>query len=80
MKNAANFLEFWRPKLQLKQKIPALSCITSQNGQTHFKNLAAFSARFFKVSDYFGTLYFKWLIFFQAIASKSHKSALFGKE
>ena len=26
-----------------------------QNGQTHFKNLAAFAARFLNVSDHFGT-------------------------
>ena len=32
----------------------------SQNGQTHFKNLAAFTARFLK-SDNFGTLCMKGL-------------------
>ena len=33
----------------------------SQNGQTHFKNLAAFAARFLNVSDHFGTLCIKGL-------------------
>ena len=32
-----------------------------QNGQTHFKNLAAFASRFFKVCDHFGTLRIKGL-------------------
>ena len=33
----------------------------SQNGQRHFKNLAAIAAKIFKVSDYFGTLCIKGL-------------------
>ena len=33
----------------------------SQNGQTHFKNLAATAARFLKFSDHFGTLCIKEL-------------------
>ena len=33
----------------------------SQNGQTHFKNLAAFAARFQSMSDHFGTLCIKGL-------------------
>ena len=33
----------------------------SQNGQTHFKNFAAFAARFLSVFDYFGTLCIKGL-------------------
>ena len=33
----------------------------AQNGQTHFKNLAAFAARFLSVSDHFWTLYIKGL-------------------
>ena len=32
----------------------------SQNGQTHFKNLAANAARFSSASDRFGTLCIKW--------------------
>ena len=31
----------------------------SSNGQTHFKNLAAFAARFLSVFDHFGTLCIK---------------------
>ena len=33
----------------------------SQNGQTHFKNLAANTARFLNMSDHFGTLCIKGL-------------------
>ena len=33
-----------------------------QNGQTHFKNLAAFAASFLSVFDHFGTLYIKGLM------------------
>ena len=33
----------------------------SQNGQTHFKNLAAFPAKFLKPVDDFGTLCIKGL-------------------
>ena len=33
----------------------------SQNGQTHFKNLAANAARFLKCTDHFGTLCIKGL-------------------
>ena len=33
----------------------------SSNGQTHFKNLAAFAARFLSVSDHFRTLCIKGL-------------------
>ena len=35
-----------------------------QNGQTHFKNLAAFAARFLKCADHFGTLCIKGLKYF----------------
>ena len=35
--------------------------IMSENGQTHFKNLAAFAARFLNYSDHFGTLCIKGL-------------------
>ena len=31
----------------------------SENGHTHFKNLAAFCCKIFKVSDHFGTLCIK---------------------
>ena len=34
----------------------------TQNGQTHFENLAAFAARFLSVSDHFGTLCIQGLI------------------
>ena len=33
----------------------------SQNGQTHFKNLASFAARFLKCAYHFGTLWIKGL-------------------
>ena len=33
----------------------------AQNGQTHFKNLAAFAARFLKCVNHFGTLCIKGL-------------------
>ena len=35
----------------------------SQNGQTHFKNLAAFAEKFLSVSDLFGALCIKRLTF-----------------
>ena len=50
----------------------------SQNGKTHFKNLAAFAARFLNVSDHFGALCIKglkvsnkWLLF-MASGTKGH--------
>ena len=50
----------------------------SQNGKTHFKNLAAFAARFFNVSDHFGALCIKGLkvsnklLLFMASGTKDH--------
>ena len=50
-------------KLSLFMQTLTLYCIMCQNGQTHFKNLAAFAARFWNVSDHFGTLCIKGLIY-----------------
>ena len=44
-----------------KDKFINPECIMSQNGQTYFKNLATFAARFLKLSDHFETLCIKGL-------------------
>ena len=44
----------------------------SQNGQTHFKNLAANAARFLSVSDHFGTLCIKRVNYCVDLKSKEH--------
>ena len=41
--------------------------MTSQNGQIHFRSLAAFAARLLKVSVHFGTLFVRELTFFLCV-------------